>query len=92
MSQTPTLEERVSHVEEDVAKLKSQVDRLRPTQDKIEQITGFAKSDPAAVDLPQCANPWLSGAGMFRDDPLFDEWQRAIAEYRRNVDGIADAP
>ena len=29
---------------------------------------------------------------MFRDDPLFDQWQRAIAEYRREVDGIADAP
>ncbi len=79
-------------MEQDLAKLKSDVDRLRPTQDKIEQITGSAKGEPAAVDLPQRANPWLSGAGMFRDDPLFDEWQRAIAEYRREVDGIADAP
>jgi hypothetical protein len=92
MSQTPTLEERVSHVEQDLAKLKSQVDGLRPTQDKIEQTTGSAKGEPAAVDSRQRANPWLSGAGMFRDDPLFDEWQRAIAEYRREVDGIADAP
>jgi len=92
MPQTPTLEERVSHVEQDIAKLKSQVDRLRPTQDKVEQITGSAKGEPAAVDLPQRANPWLAGAGMFRDDPLFEEWQRAIAEYRREVDGIADGP
>jgi len=82
----------VSYVERDLAKLKFQVDRLRPAQDKIEQITESAEAEPAAVDLPQRANPWLSGAGMFRDDPLFDEWQRAIAEYRREVDGIADAP
>jgi len=79
MPHTPTLEERVSHVEQDLAKLKSKVDRLP------------AKDDPA-VDLPKGVNPWLSGAGMFRDDPLFDDWQRAIAEYRREVDGIADAP
>ncbi len=31
-------------------------------------------------------NPWIKGAGMFRDDPQFDEWQAAIAEYRRKVD------
>jgi hypothetical protein len=45
-----------------------------------------------AEDLPQRANPWLAGADMFRDDPLFDDWQRAMAEYRREVDGIPDAP
>ena len=27
---------------------------------------------------------------MFRDEPLFDEWQRAIAENRRKVDDDAD--
>jgi hypothetical protein len=31
-------------------------------------------------------NPWLAMAGMFRNDPLFDEWQAAIEEYRRKVD------
>jgi len=44
------------------------------------------------LDLPPAANPWLGGAGMFRDDPLFDDWQRAIAEYRRQANGSADAP
>ena len=46
----------------------------------------------AALDLPDGANPWLEGAGMFRDDPLFDDWQRAIADYRREANHIADAP
>ena len=73
-------------------KLKSRIDRLRPMHDKADQITGSAEGEPAAVDSPQRANPWLAGAGMFRDDRLFDEWQRAIAEYRREADRIADAP
>jgi predicted RNase H-like HicB family nuclease len=30
------------------------------------------------------------GIGMFKDDPLFDEWQEAIAEYRRKVDEEED--
>src|SRR5438309_1347985 len=25
-------------------------------------------------------------ARMFKDDPLFEDWQKAIAEYRRQVD------
>ncbi len=29
------------------------------------------------------ANPWVEFAGMFKDDPYFDEWQEAIAETRR---------
>jgi hypothetical protein len=92
MPQTLTLEERMSHMEQDLASLKSQVDRLRPKNNDADQIIGLATSEPAAVDVPQRVNPWLAGDGMFRDDPLFDEWQRAIAEYRREVDGIVDAP
>ena len=92
MPQTPTLEERVSHVEQDLAKLKSQVDRLRPKEDRIDEVTGSSKDDPAPLDLPQSMNPWLDGTGMFRDDPLFDDWQRAVAEYRAGADRTADAP
>jgi hypothetical protein len=31
-------------------------------------------------------HPWMEFAGMFKDDPLFDDWQKAIEEYRRKVD------
>jgi hypothetical protein len=31
-------------------------------------------------------NPWLERAGLFRDDPHWDEFQEAIADYRREVD------
>jgi hypothetical protein len=30
--------------------------------------------------------PWLAMAGWLKDDPLFDEWQPAIREYRRQCD------
>jgi hypothetical protein len=36
-------------------------------------------------------HPWVRGAGMFRDNPLFDCWQEAISEYRRQVDQDAEA-
>lgn len=28
-------------------------------------------------------NPWLAMAGWLKDDPLFDEWQAAIEEFRQ---------
>jgi hypothetical protein len=31
-------------------------------------------------------NPWLAMAGWLKDDPLFDEWQAAIKENRRQRD------
>ncbi|MDP6117556.1 MAG: hypothetical protein QF437_05645 [Planctomycetota bacterium] len=46
----------------------------------------------AAVELPDGANAWTEGAGMFRDDPLFDEWQQAIADYRREGNSNLDSP
>jgi hypothetical protein len=87
-----TLEERLSHVEQDLAKLKSQVDRMRPKGNWIDQITGSFKDDPEGHPLPHSVNPWLEGAGMFRDDSFFDDWQEAIAEHRREADRVADAP
>ena len=41
-----TLEERVSHVEQDLAKLKSQVESLRSERGWIDRIKGSFKNDP----------------------------------------------
>lgn len=32
------------------------------------------------------SNPWIEFAGMFKDDPLFEDWQQAIAENRKRFD------
>jgi hypothetical protein len=37
------------------------------------------------VSLPQ-EHAWLKYVGHLKDDPLFDEWQTAIQEYRRQRD------
>jgi hypothetical protein len=44
------------------------------------------------LEVPDGDNPWRQMAGMYKDDPLFDEWQRAIAEYRRQVEEDPNIP
>ncbi len=39
-----------------------------------------------SLNVPTGENPWVSFAGMFKDDPLFDDWQEAIAESRGGSD------
>lgn len=39
-----------------------------------------------SLEVPRTDNPWLRIEGVYKDDPLFDEWQAAIAEYRRQKD------
>jgi len=38
------------------------------------------------VEIQTADNPWLKIAGMFKDEPLFDEWQEAMRERRRQID------
>lgn len=57
-----------------------------------ELMTRKLKGEVEIVDLEIPAqaspkqNPWLKVHGVFKDDPLFDEWQEAIAENRRQAD------
>jgi hypothetical protein len=44
------------------------------------------------VTVSAATNPWVEFAGMFKDDPYFDEWQEAIAENRRKVDEDPEIP
>jgi hypothetical protein len=39
-----------------------------------------------SLDVAPEAHPLARFAGMFKDDPLFETWQRSIAKYRRDVD------
>jgi hypothetical protein len=69
--------------EEVLAKLREQLQaRLR---DGAEVVTLDVAERPAA-------NPWVEFAGMFKDDPYFDEWQLAIAENRRKQDEDPPVP
>jgi hypothetical protein len=44
------------------------------------------------LELPSSDNPWLSMAGMYKDDPQFEDWQMAMAEYRRQVEADQEIP
>jgi predicted RNase H-like HicB family nuclease len=39
-----------------------------------------------SLDLDAESNPWARIEGIYEGDPLFDEWQQAIADYRKQVD------
>jgi len=43
-------------------------------------------------EVPAADNPWAAMAGLFRDDPLFEPWQQAVADYRRQVDEDPASP
>ncbi len=52
----------------------------------------LTRTDVVFIDLPapQIEHPWMKHAGMFQDEPLFDEVLEEIASYRRELD--ADRP
>jgi hypothetical protein len=41
---------------------------------------------PIEVDVPEETHPWMEFAGMFKDDPLFDEVVEDMKAYRREID------
>src|SRR5947209_19757435 len=51
-------------------------------------------AEVAPVGLPHVAtpNPWTEFAGMFKDDPYFDEVVEMMAENRRRKDADPDVP
>lgn len=62
--------------EEVLAKLRN---ALRKRLAKVEIV-------PLEMDLPENANPWIRFAGMFQDDPLFDEVVTLMEADRRELD------
>jgi len=41
---------------------------------------------PLEIEHPHSGHPWLKFAGMFKDDPLFDDVLTEIEAYRRELD------
>jgi len=44
------------------------------------------------LNVLEGTHPWATLAGMFEDEPLFDEWQQAIAERRKAIDEDPEIP
>ena len=66
--------------EEAVARLREEIDRRMA-----EGAVVMPLEIPAIEEKPP-----IWGIGMFKDDPLFDEWQEAIAENRRRFEEEED--
>jgi hypothetical protein len=45
-----------------------------------------AGAEIVTLDVPFPEHPWLPFAGMYRDDPLVEEWKQTMAELRRQDD------
>jgi predicted RNase H-like HicB family nuclease len=46
----------------------------------------LAQGEVVTVEVGEPEHPWLKGAGLFEDDPTFDEFLKEIEAYRREVD------
>ena len=44
------------------------------------------------LDLPTPVHPLAEFVGMFKDDPLIEEWKKSMKAYRRKRDKDADKP
>ncbi len=62
--------------EEALAKLR---EALRERLTKVEIV-------PLEMDFPENTNPWVRFAGMYQDDPLFDEVLTEMEADRRKLD------
>jgi hypothetical protein len=43
-------------------------------------------SELVTLQIGSAENPWLRGAGIFANSPLFDEWKAIMEENRRKAD------
>jgi hypothetical protein len=44
------------------------------------------------IEVPGDGNPWAQMAGVYRNEPMFDEWRQAMAEYRQKIEDDPDCP
>ena len=51
-----------------------------------------AGAEIAPLEFPVPDHPLAPFAGMFQDNPLFDAWQEAISQTRRQADGETEEP
>ena len=51
-----------------------------------------AGADIVSLEIPKQEHPLAPYVGMFRNNPLFAEWQQAMAEYRRQANEVSGVP
>ena len=69
-----------------VAEGATREDALRTLRSLIESKVS-AGAEIVTLDIPVAGHPWGPFAGMFRDDPLVEEWKQTMAKLRHQGDG-----
>jgi len=64
-------------------KIITKIRQLSP--DEIQKLEEFIDQLSQSSDSIEKPHPWLELAGMFKDDPFFDEFVEAMAEERRRL-------
>ena len=64
-------------------KIITKIRQLSP--DAIQKLEEFIDQLSQSSDSTEKPHPWLELAGMFKDDPSFDEFVEAMAEERRRL-------
>lgn len=69
-------------------KAQNRVEALAQLQQNLETRLADAEIVTLPIKLPrlQQRNPWLEMAGVFKDDPQFDQMLEAIEKYRSELD------
>jgi hypothetical protein len=44
------------------------------------------------LDLTVAPHPFAEFVGIFKDDPLVEDWKKAMADYRRQIDQDPELP
>ena len=65
-------------------KIITQIRQLSP--DAMQKLEEFIEQLSQPSDLIEKPHPWLEFAGIFKDDPFFDEFVEAMAEERRRLE------
>ncbi|MDF5732360.1 MAG: type II toxin-antitoxin system HicB family antitoxin [Rhizonema sp. PD38] len=65
---------------------KTENEALENLQQLLQKRLHNSKIVTLEIDLPQTDNPWMKVAGMYKDNPLFDEVMADIEAERRKLD------
>ncbi len=60
------------------------VDRITSLEEELKQIKLLLQKDPEII--PTLEDPWMKHAGMFQNEPLFDQVLAEIETYRQELD------
>src|SRR5438874_647334 len=63
----------------------TRAEALQHLRDALQNRLG-AGAEVVPLELDVAAHPLSPYAGMFKDNPLFDAWQQAMADYRQAED------